>query len=232
MEGVYWPAVRAMRLTVADLLESLEPAEWDAPSLCRGWRVRDVAGHLSMVPTITTWDLVAAAPRAGFNPNRVNTLLAVRAGSRPPVEILERLRAHADARRTARVLDTRNSLFDVIVHSQDIAVPLGRRVEVPPAHSRLGLQRVWEMGWPFNARKRLAGLRLRATDTDWVAGDGPEVSGPALALLLLLTGRDDVARDSLTGLRSRLGSGPGVRRDSGSGTRRDLPRRTGASHGS
>src|SRR3712207_2012737 len=202
MDGEYWSAVRTMRLAVADLLESLAASEWDAPSLCDGWRVRDVAGHLSIVPTITTWDLVAAAPRARFDPNRVNTLLALRHGSRPPAEILEHLRRHADRQRTARVLDTRNSLFDVIVHSQDIALPLGRTLDVPPEYTRLGLQRVWEMGWPFNARKRLGGLTLRASDTDWTEGAGPEVTGPALALLLLLTGRVDAARGALTGLPS------------------------------
>jgi uncharacterized protein (TIGR03083 family) len=200
VDDAYWAAVRAMRLTVADLLESLQPAEWDAPSLCRGWRVRDVAGHLSIVPTISTWDLVATAPRAGFNPNRINTVLAVRNGSRPPDVILEALRAHAGDRRTARVLDARDALFDVIVHSQDIALPLGRHVDVPPDHTRQGLERVWEMGWPFKARKRLTGLTLRATDTDWTVGDGPDVTGPALALLLLLTGRADAARGSLSGV--------------------------------
>ena len=220
MDGEFWVAVRTMRLAVADLLAALEPAEWDAPSLCRGWRVRDVAGHLSIIPTLTTWDLVAAAPRAGFNPNRINTVLAVRHGSRAPGAILDQLRTHASGQRTARLLDTRDALFDVIVHSQDIALPLGRTVDVPPEYSRLGLQRVWEMGWPFNARKRLSGLRLRATDTDWTVGAGPEVTGPALALLLLLTGRDDAARDSLSGLPAEL-AGPGVRRDSGSDVRRD-----------
>jgi uncharacterized protein (TIGR03083 family) len=225
----YWSAVRSMRLAVADLLQSLHPGEWDSPSLCSGWRVRDVAGHLSTVPTITTWDLVAAAPRGGFDPNRINTVLAVRHGSRPPPEIVEQLRAHAGDQRTARVLDARNALFDVIVHSQDIALPLGRELDVPPDYTRRGLQRVWEMGWPFNARKRLAGLGLRATDTDWAAGDGPEVSGPALALLLLLTGRTDPARASLSGLPATF-PGSGVRRDAGSegGT---SPRRTGAPHG-
>jgi hypothetical protein len=55
------------------------------------------------------------------------------------------------------------------------------------------------MGWPFNARKRLDQLNLRATDTDWAVGIGPEVSGPALALLLLLTGRTGAATEQLRG---------------------------------
>lgn len=199
MDEQYWSGVSRLRLQVADLLESLSESEWNAPSLCQGWRVRDVAGHLSIVPTITTWDLIAAVPHAGFDANRINTHLAVRHGTRCPADILADLRAHAADRRTAKVLDTRNSLFDVIVHSQDIAIPTGRDFTVSSEYTRRGVQRVWEMGWPFHARRRLSGLSLRATDTDWTVGAGPEVNGTALALLLLLTGRAAAVLDRLEG---------------------------------
>jgi uncharacterized protein (TIGR03083 family) len=199
MDEHYWIAVRTLRLRIADFLEGLEPAEWDAASLCAGWRVRDVAGHLALVPTITLGDMVAVAPRARFNPNRINTVLAVRHGSAEPAAIIAKVRAHAGDRRTAAGLDTRNSLFDLVVHSQDIALPLGREFAVPVADNVAGLRRVWAMGWPFNARRRLAGLSLRATDADWTAGDGPDVAGPALSLLLLLTGRTAAVVDSLRG---------------------------------
>jgi len=199
MDEEYWSAVRTIRLRIAEMLDTLSPSEWDAASLCAGWRVRDVAGHLAMVPTITTWQMIAAAPRARFNPNRINTLLAVQAGSVPPDGIVRKLRDHADERTTAKALDTRNSLFDTIVHSQDIALPLGRTFAVPVDATRRGLDRVWAMGWPFNARRRLAGLTLTATDTDWTVGTGPEVRGSALSLLLLLTGRTSTVRSDLAG---------------------------------
>ncbi|MER7927364.1 maleylpyruvate isomerase family mycothiol-dependent enzyme [Streptomyces sp. NPDC096057] len=185
----YWAAVRTTRLQIADLLEELAPAEWEQESLCRDWRVRDVAGHLALVPTITTWDMVAVAPRARFNPDRINTMLARRHGSRDPADLVAAIRSHAGTRRTAKVLDTRNALFDAIVHGQDIALPLARRLPVPAEHSRQALRRVWAMGWLFHAQRHLAGFTLRATDTDWRKGDGPEIAGPALALLLLATGR-------------------------------------------
>ncbi|MGH3839959.1 MAG: maleylpyruvate isomerase family mycothiol-dependent enzyme [Pseudonocardiaceae bacterium] len=199
MDEEYWSGVRAMRLRVADLLDSLSPAEWNASSLCRGWRVRDVAGHLAVVPTISTWDLITVAPGARFNPHRINTLLAISHGSRDPDDIVAEIRQHAGDRRTAKVLDTRNSLFDVIVHSQDITLPLGRDFPVPTEYSREGLLRVWAMGWPFNARRNLAGLTLTATDTDWTVGAGPAVAGTALSLLLLLTGRTAAVVDTLHG---------------------------------
>ena len=199
MSEEYWSAVRTVRLRVADMLDTLSPTEWDAASLCEGWRVRDVAGHLALVSTITTGQMIAAAPRARFNPNRINTLLAVRAGSVPTSEIVQKLRDHAGDRTTAKALDTRNSLFDAIVHSQDIAIPLGRTFPIPVDFTRQGLDRVWAMGWPFNAPRRLAGRRLTATDTDWSVGSGPEISGSALSLLLLLTGRITTARSELVG---------------------------------
>ena len=70
---------------------------------------------------------------------------------------------------------------------------------MPVEWTRRGLDRVWEMGWPFRARRRLAGFTLRATDTDWTVGAGPEVSGDALSMLLLLTGRRDAVAHALQG---------------------------------
>ena len=94
----------------------------------------------------------------------------------------------------------RNIVPDVLVHSQDIAVPLGRDLPVPIAAARAAADRVWGMGWPFWARRRLRGMRLTAIDTDWTVGAGEEVTGPIAALLLLLlTGRTAAARPHLAG---------------------------------
>ena len=66
---------------------------------------------------------------------------------------------------------------------------------------RAGVDRV--VTWPIHARRRLAGLTLAATDTEWRVGAGPLVTGPAIALLLLLTGRIVPATDALQGTRPR-----------------------------
>ena len=42
-----WRYIDDQRAGLADLLESLTPEQWVAPSLCEGWRVRDVAAHLT-----------------------------------------------------------------------------------------------------------------------------------------------------------------------------------------
>jgi hypothetical protein len=70
---------------------------------------------------------------------------------------------------------------------------------VPADYCRAGLERVWAMGFPFHARRRLAGVTLTAADTEWTAGSGPEIAGPTLALLLLSTGRVQPALDSPRG---------------------------------
>jgi hypothetical protein len=60
----------------------------------------------------------------------------------------------------------------------------------------------------LHGKQRSAGLRLRATDIDWAAGDGADVSGPAASLILAITGRQpalsDLSGDSVETLRSRL----------------------------
>ena len=43
-----WRAIDAERISLADLLDSLGEREWETPSLCAGWRVRDVAAHLTL----------------------------------------------------------------------------------------------------------------------------------------------------------------------------------------
>lgn len=88
--------------------------------------------------------------------------------------------------------------MDLLVHGQDIAVPLGLSREMPVAAARISLDRVWTMGRTFQAARRFSGYRLTATDTGWQRGDGPEIEGPVSALLLLATGRE-VALDRLTG---------------------------------
>ena len=60
----------------------------------------------------------------------------------------------------------------------------------------------------LKAKNRIAGLTLRATDTDWSHGSGPEVAGPMIALLLAMAGRKaalpDLRGDGVETLRARM----------------------------
>lgn len=195
-----WQVIESERLSLADLLESLTDEEWDRPSLCAGWRIRDVAAHVALASQPPgPWSMVVEAVRARGSFHRLNHDVSVRHADRPGADLVAELRAHAASRRLPAVTNYRNILYDVLVHGQDIAIPLGRRREMPLDAASAGATRVWTMGWPFWARRRLADFHLSATDVDWSVGNGfREVRGPIAALLLLLTGRT-VALDRLTG---------------------------------
>jgi hypothetical protein len=76
-------------------------------------------------------------------------------------------------------------------HSQDIALPLRRRLDLDPDAAAISATRVLSMRWPppLPSTRKAAGFRLTATDTSWPAGTGPEVRGPMAALLLVGCGR-------------------------------------------
>jgi uncharacterized protein (TIGR03083 family) len=196
-----WQIIAEQRLSLADLLDNLSDADWETPSLCAGWRVRDVAAHVAMAPQVPNLAaMIADGTRARGSFHRLNHDVAVRhADSRPGEQIVAELRRHAYSRRLPVVTSYRNILFDILVHGQDIAIPLHRRHPMPPEAATAGATRVWAMGWPFWARRRLRGLELVATDTGWTAGHGAAIRGPIDALLLLLTGRTAAALPQLSG---------------------------------
>jgi uncharacterized protein (TIGR03083 family) len=195
-----WRVIAEQRLSLARLLEGLSDDEWEQPSLCAGWRVRDVAAHVAMAPQVPgLGSMLADGIRARGRFHRLNHDAAVRHAAAPTRDLVAELRTHADSRRLPSVTNYRNTLFDVLLHTQDIALPVGRDVPMPLEAARAGAIRVWTMGWPFWARHRLRGVRLVATDTDWFGGAGLEVWGPIGTLLLLSTGRTAAAVPHLSG---------------------------------
>jgi uncharacterized protein (TIGR03083 family) len=141
---------------------------------------------------------LVAAVRAGGSFDRMIRDSALRAAPLPPAECARRLRAMVGSRRMAPFLTPMEPLLDVLVHGQDIALPLGRSRPMPLPAAAAAATRAWGMGFPFRARRRLRGLRLTATDTAWTVGEGAPVTGPMAALLLLVTGRE-AALDQLSG---------------------------------
>ena len=207
-----WAVIAGQRRVLADVLDALDEAEWDQPSLCSQWRVRDVAAHIALTPqSPSVLRLLRMGVRARGDFDAVNRDLAVGHADRAGAELVSELRRLADSRRKPAITTLDNLLFDTLVHVQDVAVPLERTVAMPLAAAREGADRVWRMGWPFWARRRLRGLRLSATDVEWARGDGAEVRGPVQALLLLLTGRTGAALPQLTGSGVQRLAGEGAR---------------------
>jgi uncharacterized protein (TIGR03083 family) len=195
-----WSVIAEQRRLLAGLLAGIDEGDWDRPSLCTQWRVRDVAAHVALTPQSPgIVRIVGLGLRARGNFDAVNRDLAVAHAARSPGQLVAELRELAGSRRKPAITTLDNLLFDTMVHVQDVAVPLGLTATMPPEAARAGAERVWRMGWPFWARRRLSGLRLTATDTEWSAGEGAEVRGPVQALLLLLTGRTSTALPLLDG---------------------------------
>ena len=200
MDDTMWSALEQERLGLASLLEELTPAQWETPSLCALWRVRDVAAHVAMTPTApTTSTLLRQLARARGNLWSAGAQIAIDHARRPTAEIVGQLRRDAAARTMPRITKPDNLLMDAIVHGQDIAVPLGIARSVPTEAGRAAFARVWGMGWPFHARRRLAGVRLVATDADIDVGEGAVLEGVLRALLLVVTGRTAAAVPHLRG---------------------------------
>jgi uncharacterized protein (TIGR03083 family) len=203
MDETRWQDVERERLSLADLLDTLTPAQWEAQSLCARWRIRDVAAHVAMspVPEPSMSTLVAALMRARGRLWEAAAQIAVDYAQRPTEEIAAGLRRVAASRAMPRVTNPDNLLMDLLVHGQDIAIPLGIERPMPTDAAVAGFHRVWSMGWPFHARRRMRGIHLIATDAAVDVGDpdGARIHGRLADLLLLITGRTDPALDRLDG---------------------------------
>ncbi len=79
--------------------------------------------------------------------------------------------------------------MDVMVHGQDFAVPLGIRRGMPTVPAVIVAERLWKMGFPFNARMRFADVTFSATDADFTVGQGRDVRGPIADIVMTLAGR-------------------------------------------
>jgi uncharacterized protein (TIGR03083 family) len=212
MTGVGQVDVMAMardeRAELADLLASLRPEQWDRPSLCTGWRVRDVAAHVVSYEEHGSADLIERVVRARFRPGRLNEVALAEYAGRGPEELVQLLRDHLTPRGATARFGGRIGLVDAMIHHQDVRRPLGmpRRV---PAERLLCALPFAVVAPPLRGFWHARGVRLVATDLDWSWGRGPEARGPGEAVLMVLTGRSGVAGD-LTGpgaavLQQRLG---------------------------
>ncbi|NKE59369.1 maleylpyruvate isomerase family mycothiol-dependent enzyme [Lentzea sp. PSKA42] len=184
-----WQTIDSERAATADLLAGLSDVEWTYPSLCDGWTVREVAAHLSLAHRISVGKALVAFVKARGSFNRMVDQTARDEARRPAGELVAELRGAVGFHRLAPGQKLKDALMDIMVHSQDIALPLGIERHMPVDAAVVAADHLWQMGWPFHARRRLAGHRLVATDADWSAGEGSEVSGPIEALVMVLAGR-------------------------------------------
>jgi len=183
-------AIADERHRVADLVESLSPAQLDVPSLCGDWTVKQVAGHLLAAIDVPPVALLPLILRSRLSLHRANARLAVLTAARPAGAIAAGLRANAENPVKPPIVGHPGQLTDLQVHGQDIRRPLGLPHGLRLDRLRISLDFLTgghAVG--FAPKRRLAGLHFEATDLDWSWGSGPALRGPAEALMMAMTGR-------------------------------------------
>ena len=188
-EDEAWKLIHDHRVRLTDVLVDLSEQEWRSESLCPGWTVRDVAAHLTFaegrVPSIGA-GLVALARSRGNLDEAIRDSAVRRTW--PTERIIAAIRAMIGSNRHAPGVTSRETMIDILVHGQDMMLPLDRQLKINPAAAAEAANRVW-LKDHFDARTKTAGFRLAATDMDWSVGAGPEVHARMEDLLLLVCGR-------------------------------------------
>ncbi|ARH94731.1 MULTISPECIES: maleylpyruvate isomerase family mycothiol-dependent enzyme [Streptomyces] len=181
--------IAAERRELADLLDGLPDEQWDAPTLCAGWRVREVAAHMSMGFRYSFPKVAAELVRAGGSLHRMTDRLARRdAAAASPRQLAGFLRDNAHHPWTPPVGGLASALGHDVVHGLDITVALGHDRRVPEDRLRVLLEHVTARSARFFGAD-LAGIQLRATDLDWSFGTGTPLTGTGADLLLVAFGR-------------------------------------------
>jgi uncharacterized protein (TIGR03083 family) len=202
-----WPLIHGEREALAGDLTALTGEQWATGSLCPGWSVRDVLGHMIATAKLTPGSFFVHLARAGFRFNDMSANLIAAEATAAPADGLTEFRKH--------IKDTTHPpgpveamLGEAVVHGEDIRRPLGIKRAYPPEAVTRAADFLKGSNLLIGSKRRIAGLSLRANDLEWATGSGPEVTGPALSLLMAMTGRaaalDDLSGDGVPALRSRL----------------------------
>jgi uncharacterized protein (TIGR03083 family) len=198
---------------IGALLHELDDQAFDTPSLCGGWAVRDVLGHMGIGHTTPMPAMIARIGRYSFNVTRASfTESKTMFAGQDPDEIRrfwdEVMVAQHPRKGISKLIRTKSGFLDHLIHHQDIRRPTGKPRTVPEARLRRALQLTCTEATPlFNPKRNVAGLKLRASDIGWTAGDGPAVEGPGEAIVLAAAGRTaalaDLEGDGVAVLRER-----------------------------
>jgi uncharacterized protein (TIGR03083 family) len=187
-DAAIWGLIGNERASIADTLAELTADQWATASLCGGWTVRETAAHIVLGAEQTAPHFMARMAANGFRFNTMIDREARRGAKDATADLISRLRARVTTTNRPPAPVT-TMLGEVVVHSDDIRRPLG----IPSSASAQAVVACLDMykdaSFPLGAKKRIEGLRLIATDAEWAHGDGPEVTGPGMPLLTVMTGR-------------------------------------------
>ena len=201
-----WPTIHAERRALAADLANLTPEQWATPSLCAGWSVHDVLAHQVASATLTPPKFIGQFVAAGFSFGKFAQRAVDRIGKDGPAATLaEYVKHESSTKSPPGPKDT--WLGETLVHNEDIRRPLGIKHDYPAEALVRALDFFKGSNTLIGSKDRIANLTLKATDLDWTHGAGPLVEGPALSLLMAMTGRkahlDDLSGDGVGTLRGR-----------------------------
>lgn len=217
-ESMIYALTTANRTMIADLLDRLDGPQWEADTLCDGWTVRHVAGHLLQPMLIGFGRFFWTSLRFRGDTDRTIDHLTRRLAQRSPQDLVALLRQHAADEISPPRVGPTGPFAETCIHLRDIARPLGLDTDVPVEHWQILLDHLISAtaAPALVPAGRLDGLMLSATDAAWNGGTGRVVSGPAEALAMAATGRTEALADlhgpGVTVLRQRLPVSPPARR--------------------
>lgn len=193
------------RLEIADVLASLSPKQWAAPTLCAGWTVRHLAAHLVQPMVVGFGRFFLVSFRYRGNTAATVDHFAQRLARTEPAELVQTLRERAGDNVDPPRVGPMGPFAETCIHLRDIARPLGLSAD-GRREDWLTLLDHLTSGTAAPGlidAARIDGVRLCATDADWASGSGPEVAGTLEALAMAITGRTSALADL---------DGPGVGR--------------------
>jgi uncharacterized protein (TIGR03083 family) len=206
MAADIWPTIHAERQALLDDVANLTPAQWESPTLCGEWNVHQVFGHLVSLAKMTPPKFLMQMAGSGFNFDKYAAKgVAAETASGPAASVAALDAAKNQTNAPPGPKDT--WLGEHFVHGEDIRRALGIERAYPLDVVSRALTFYSGSEPIIHGKSRVAGLTLKATDTNLTIGSGPVVEGPVMSLLIATSGRKSVL-DELSGpgvdtLRSR-----------------------------
>src|ERR1700736_4797464 len=157
-----WTLIHEQRRKVGNMLAALTDAEWEAASLCGGWRVRDVAAHCVETQTMTPGKFFGRFAGSGFRVHDFNEKGGKRHAAQTPAELLGQYR-DSMARTSAPPGPKATWLAEAVIHGEDMARPIGKTIAVSPSALGVVAEFCRQSKPLLHGKERSAGLRLQAT---------------------------------------------------------------------